>query len=66
MKKRFISGAICPECQAQDTLRWWQENEKDHLDCVTCDYQTSRETAAKADSSVKPGSRDVIFQTPLV
>ena len=66
MKKRFISGAICPECQSQDTLRWWQANEKDHLDCVACDYQTVRETTESTDLASKSASSAVIFQTPLV
>ncbi len=66
MKKRFISGAVCPECQSQDTLRWWQSDEKDHLDCVACDYQTAREIEESRELSSKSSSSAVIFQTSSV
>ncbi|WP_299016800.1 YheV family putative zinc ribbon protein [uncultured Photobacterium sp.] len=37
-KKRFIASAVCPECNNQDTLRWWKENEIEMVECVACDY----------------------------
>ena len=29
VRKRFIAGAKCPSCQAQDTLAMWRENNID-------------------------------------
>ncbi|HBZ7962640.1 TPA: YheV family putative metal-binding protein, partial [Klebsiella pneumoniae] len=26
VRKRFIAGAKCPACQAQDSLAMWREN----------------------------------------
>ncbi|MXP55812.1 YheV family putative metal-binding protein, partial [Pantoea sp. Seng] len=26
MRKRFIAGAVCPQCQEKDTLALWREN----------------------------------------
>jgi len=42
VKKRFIAGAVCPECNKQDTLRWWQENEVERVECVACHHTDSR------------------------
>ncbi|MGF1681008.1 YheV family putative zinc ribbon protein [Photobacterium minamisatsumaniensis] len=41
-KKRFIAGAICPSCKKQDTLRWWQENDVERVECVACDHTDIR------------------------
>lgn len=41
-KKRFIAGASCPNCQTQDTLRWWVENNIELVECVECDYTEQR------------------------
>lgn len=41
-KKRFIAGAACPHCQAQDTLRWWIDNNVELVECVECDYTEQR------------------------
>lgn len=49
-KKRFIAGAVCPQCSEQDTLRWWQENEIERVDCVACDY-TDRRVPKSVDES---------------
>ncbi|HAS63240.1 MAG TPA: DNA-binding protein [Vibrio sp.] len=42
MKKRFIAGASCPQCQQQDSLRWWIENNIELVECVDCDYHEQR------------------------
>ncbi len=42
MKKRFIAGARCPECKAVDSLRWWEENNIEHVECVECGYDELR------------------------
>ncbi|MGA7510913.1 MAG: YheV family putative zinc ribbon protein [Erwinia billingiae] len=39
MRKRFIAGATCPKCKAQDTLALWQENNIDVVECVKCGHQ---------------------------
>lgn len=41
-KKRFIAGATCPKCQAQDTLMLYIENNVEKLKCVSCGYQRSQ------------------------
>ena len=53
MKKRFIAGARCPKCAAQDTLRWWIENNIELVECVECRHQDQRtpQTVDKSEHS---------------
>ena len=39
VRKRFIAGAKCPACQAQDSLAMWRENKVDIVECVKCGHQ---------------------------
>lgn len=36
--KRFIAGAVCPACSAQDTVKMWDEDGVPHRECVSCGY----------------------------
>ncbi len=38
MRKRFIAGAVCPKCQAKDTLALWRENNVEVVECVQCGH----------------------------
>lgn len=42
VKKRFIAGAICQSCQAQDTVFVFKENNVEKLECVSCGFQMSQ------------------------
>ncbi|WP_338564663.1 YheV family putative zinc ribbon protein [Erwinia sp. E_sp_W01_6] len=53
MRKRFIAGATCPGCKAQDTLALWQENNIDVVECVKCGHQMR-----EADKQVRDRVRD--------
>lgn len=37
-RKRFIAGATCPKCKAQDSIMLYFENNVEKLQCVKCDY----------------------------
>ncbi|SJL83698.1 YheV family putative zinc ribbon protein [Vibrio palustris] len=50
IKKRFIAGANCPSCHAQDTLRWWIENNIEMVECVECQH-TDQRVPKEAQSS---------------
>ena len=41
-RRRFIAGAICPKCNAMDTIMLYFENNVEKLKCVECDYQESQ------------------------
>jgi len=39
--KRFIAGAVCPRCNQMDTLRMYRDEEREHRECVKCDFTDS-------------------------
>ena len=52
-KKRFIAGAVCPECKATDSLMVFTENEAEFVTCVECNYtmsETDKQPAEKEPS----------------
>jgi len=38
IKKRFIAGAVCPACSAEDKIVMWDEEGVPHRECVACGY----------------------------
>lgn len=52
IKRRFIAGAVCPQCRAQDRLRvdYWRtpEGELQEQHCVACGYRQQDEAGADA------------------
>ena len=38
IKKQFIAGAVCPACEAIDTIRMWTQDGTQHRDCVECGF----------------------------
>lgn len=36
--KRFIAGAVCPSCNAQDSIKMWNVEGTPHRECVSCGY----------------------------
>lgn len=44
-KKRFIAGAVCPKCQAMDTMALTKEHEVEKVTCVKCGEQLSQPKA---------------------
>ena len=39
--KRFIAGAVCPRCGEMDCIRTYRDDEREHKECVRCDYTDS-------------------------
>lgn len=37
--RRFVAGAICPQCGERDTLFIQRSNEKQQRECVRCGHQ---------------------------
>lgn len=38
-KRRFIAGATCPDCAAQDTLVNYHDKENKYRECVDCGFK---------------------------
>lgn len=39
--KKFIAGVNCPVCGEMDAIRWWQEDQKEFVECVECDFSAN-------------------------
>ncbi|MGC9423454.1 MULTISPECIES: YheV family putative zinc ribbon protein [Vibrio] len=61
-KKRFIAGANCPQCQMQDTLRWWIENNIEWVECVECHYIEQRKPQSVTKTVHADGQMIGIFK----
>ncbi|QBG35898.1 YheV family putative zinc ribbon protein [Litorilituus sediminis] len=53
VKKRFIAGAICPQCKAQDTMALTKEDGVEKVTCVSCGEQM-----VQAEAQVEKEVRD--------
>ena len=54
-RKRFVAGAKCPKCHAQDSIVLFKENGVETVECVECDYreqQTDAKVSSKASGQV--------------
>jgi uncharacterized metal-binding protein (TIGR02443 family) len=58
IKKRFVAGAVCPKCKAQDSIMLYFENNVEQIECVHCDYHESQ--VDKKVSNASKGSKGVI------
>lgn len=53
-KRRFIAGAICPQCKEVDKIVIYQEKGVDVRECVRCDY---KDIQTFASSPNEPATR---------
>ncbi|WP_113906971.1 YheV family putative zinc ribbon protein [Aliidiomarina celeris] len=60
-KKRFIAGATCEKCKAEDTLMLFVEDNKEHVECVQCGYKMSEPDSASAQSATKRPNADSVI-----
>ena len=40
--RRFIAGAVCPECQGMDKIVTYIQDGEDVAECVSCGYMSQR------------------------
>ena len=53
MSRRFIAGAVCPECQKMDKIVTYKQNGEDVAECIACGYV-----------SYRPQPGDIVNETP--
>ncbi|WMC09941.1 YheV family putative zinc ribbon protein [Oceanimonas pelagia] len=41
-RKRFIAGAVCPQCQSADTMMLYMEHGVEKVECVHCGHHQSQ------------------------
>lgn len=51
MRKMFIAGAVCPQCQKQDKIFVYQKDGEDIAQCNACGYVSVR---PKEDEQASP------------
>lgn len=56
VKKRFVAGAKCPKCHAQDSIVLFKEHGVETVECTECDYREQQ----PEDHIAKQASGDVI------
>lgn len=73
-KKRFIAGAMCPSCQARDTVMMYRDGDYDYRECVDCGFRdrmhfkpATREPVTRVNQSTEKRQSDtqVISISPL-
>ena len=58
--RRFIAGAVCPQCRAEDRIQVYRADEQDHRECVACGWRDCRiepqpsYSATEADRAADP------------
>ncbi|HDF2330004.1 TPA: YheV family putative metal-binding protein [Morganella morganii] len=62
-RKRFIAAAVCPECQTQDTLAMWREDNVDVVQCVQCGH-LERRADAPAEQHIRKDEQIIGIFTP--
>lgn len=60
-RKRFIAGAVCPQCQSQDRLALWRQEGVDNIVCVECGYTQRQSDGTIAKKSPAKGQIIGIF-----
>lgn len=71
--KRFIAGAVCPACEAMDTIQMWDEDGTPNRQCVACGYADTLDARGNSvpkelptrvnASAIKPRAADPRVQT---
>ncbi len=63
MKRRFIAGAVCPQCQLQDKIVLYVDNGDKFFECVKCGYKEKEQAAAsKPVATPKPAAAEQIIK----
>lgn len=57
VKKRFIAGARCPQCQQLDKIRCWHDGDRYFSECVSCGYsEEMNKDGSRSENSGAAGS----------
>lgn len=62
VRKRFIAGAVCPECQSQDSIFVTKEEKAEIVRCAACEYIEQRDENKEAQSASTHGNVIGLFK----
>jgi len=72
--KRFLAGAVCPRCSAQDRIQVYSTDGRDFRECVSCGFKDEMhiagvnrelETRVNVSDQVKVAETQVLQFEPL-
>lgn len=65
--RRFLAGAICPRCEAEDRIQVYALDDKDYRECVACGFKdemhfpdTSRELPTRVQPDKSLGEEEAV------
>lgn len=64
--KRFIAGAVCPQCRLEDRILVYRDEEGDCRECVACGWRERRaeSSAARPRNGVDAAAEPVRLMVP--
>lgn len=66
-KRRFIAGAKCPKCQAQDCIVMLTTAEQEWIECVECQYTEQRPTEVETVQTIESDGVGIVqFKDKIV
>lgn len=68
-KKRFIAGAVCPNCGELDVLVTYRENDDEFRECVDCGFKDKmrfQPQRRELETRVNKTEEDIAAETQVV
>lgn len=59
IRKHFIAGARCPQCNAEDKVRFCREDAREWMECVACGYSGEPRQPDHPQPEVAPAADEV-------
>lgn len=64
-KRRFIAGAKCPKCQAQDSIVMLTSSNDEWIECIDCRYNEKRPTYIESQQAIETDIMGVVQFKPM-
>ncbi len=69
VKKRFIAGAVCPQCSGVDKIVTYQDWEKKYRECVSCGFKDEmffEQRVREVDTRVNRSREEIAAETQVL
>ena len=63
--RRFIAGAVCPRCNARDTVVMFKRDDKTYRACVDCGFEDELRITAPVREPVTRATRNDVAAQPV-
>lgn len=68
-KRRFIAGAVCPQCSQVDKILMYHDSEKKYRECVSCGFKDEMlfdPPAREIDTRVNKSVEQIAAETQVL